>query len=69
MEQMDAVSAFLQGSSLADEIYIVQPEGFEDPDEPNKVCRLKKAIYGLKQSSRVWNEKLDEALRSFGLKL
>ena len=67
IEQMDAVSAFLQGE-LNEELYICQPEGFEDCSQPQKVCRLIKAIYGLKQSSRVWNEKLDAALKSFGLK-
>lgn len=67
IEQMDAITAFLQGE-LPDEIYIRQPEGFVNSNESTKVCRLRKAIYGLKQSSRVWNEKLDAALISLGLK-
>lgn len=63
ISQMDAVSAFLQGE-LAEEIYMYQPEGYE---ESNKVCKLRKSIYGLKQASRVWNTKLDEKLREIGL--
>lgn len=42
-----------------------QPEGYDDGS--NKVCRLNKAIYGLKQAGRQWNFKLDTALRGFGL--
>lgn len=65
IEQMDAVTAFLQGE-LSEEIYLSQPEEFNDGT--NKVCRLKKAIYGLKQASREWNKKLDQKLREYGLK-
>lgn len=67
IEQMDAITAFLQ-SDLEEEIYVTQPEGFKIKGEEDKVCRLRKAIYGLKQSSRVWNDSLDTALKSFGLK-
>lgn len=45
---MDAVSAYLQGN-LNEEIYMEQPEGYVEAACPNKVCRLQKAIYGLKQ--------------------
>lgn len=65
IEQMDAVTAFLQGKLKDEEIYMDQPEGFIK--DPSKVCKLKKALYGLKQSSRIWNLQLDEALREFGL--
>lgn len=44
----------------------MQPEGFNDGTA--NVCRLKKAMYGLKQSPRQWNKKLHEALLSFGLR-
>lgn len=47
--QMDAVTAFLQGD-LDEEIYMQQPEGYEDGSE--LVCKLNKAVYGLKQASR-----------------
>ena len=43
-----------------------QPEGFIDKDRPNFICKLKKSIYGLKQSARCWNSTLDKALISSG---
>lgn len=43
-----------------------QPEGYNDGSQ--RVCKLNKAIYGLKQAGRLWNEKLEKALFSFGLK-
>lgn len=64
IEQMDAVTAFLQGE-LDEDIYMIQPEGFADGS--TKVCRLKKSLYGLKQASRVWNAKLNTALIKFGM--
>ena len=45
-----------------------QPEGFVKRGHENKVCRLKKAIYGLKQSSRIWNEKLHTTLLAQGFR-
>lgn len=63
--QMDAVTAFLQGE-LSEEIYTEQPESFHDGT--NRVCRLNKAIYGLKQAGRVWNLKLDSHLKKMGFK-
>lgn len=62
--QMDAITAFLQGN-LTEEIYLNQPEGFIQ--SRGKVLRLKKSIYGLKQSSRTWNKTLHDAFESFGL--
>ena len=43
-----------------------QPEGFIDPDHPNYVCKLKKSLYGLKQSARCWNQSLDNFLIANG---
>ncbi|XP_046472611.1 uncharacterized protein [Neodiprion pinetum] len=63
IEQMDAVTAFLQGD-LHEEVYMVPPKEFYTGD---KVWRLKKAIYGLKQASRQWNIKLDTELKKAGL--
>ena len=67
IHQMDVKTAFLNGS-LDCEIYMYmsQPEGFVDPDRPNHVCKLKKSIYGLKQSAHCWNTTLDEYLKSVG---
>lgn len=64
ISQMDAVTAFLNGK-LTEEIYMEQPQHFEDGTK--RSCKLIKSIYGLKQSSRVWNETLNETLIEFGL--
>ncbi|GJU06873.1 gag-pol polyprotein [Tanacetum coccineum] len=47
--QMDVKTAFLN-CLLKEEVYVAQPDGFVDPDHPEKVYRLRKALYGLKQS-------------------
>ncbi|GKF76863.1 gag-pol polyprotein, partial [Tanacetum coccineum] len=48
--QMDVKMTFLNGP-LKEEVYVAQPDGFVDPDHPDKVYRLRKALYGLKQAS------------------
>nr|GEY61662.1 putative ribonuclease H-like domain-containing protein [Tanacetum cinerariifolium] len=53
MYQMDVKSAFLYGK-IEEEVYVCQPKGFEDPDFPNKVYKVKKALYGLYQAPRAW---------------
>nr|GEU72530.1 hypothetical protein [Tanacetum cinerariifolium] len=49
--QMDVKTAFLNGP-LKEEVYVAQPDGFVDPDHPEKVYRLRKVLYGLKQAPR-----------------
>ncbi|GKF08237.1 retrovirus-related pol polyprotein from transposon TNT 1-94 [Tanacetum coccineum] len=55
--QMDVKSAFLNGK-LKEEGYVKQPSGFESSDFPNHVCKLDKALYGIKQAPRAWYETL-----------
>ncbi|GKA52164.1 retrovirus-related pol polyprotein from transposon TNT 1-94 [Tanacetum coccineum] len=63
--QMDVKTAFLNGI-LREEVYVSQPDGFVDPDNPNHVYRLKKALYGLKQAPRAWYDLLSSFLLSQG---
>nr|GEZ30642.1 hypothetical protein [Tanacetum cinerariifolium] len=51
--QMDVKSAFLYGT-IEEEVYVCQPPGFEDPENPNKVYKVVKALYGLHQAPRAW---------------
>nr|GEZ39039.1 uncharacterized mitochondrial protein AtMg00810-like [Tanacetum cinerariifolium] len=62
---MDVKTAFLNGP-LKEEVYVAQPDGFVDPDHPEKVYRLRKALYGLKKASRAWYDKLSKFLTSKG---
>ena len=62
---MDVKSAFLNGK-LKEEVYVSQPPGYIVAGEELKVLRLDKALYGLRQTSRAWNEKLDKCLLGLG---
>nr|GEY02713.1 putative ribonuclease H-like domain-containing protein [Tanacetum cinerariifolium] len=55
--QMDVKSAFLYGT-IEEEVYVCQPPGLEDPDHPDKVYKVVKALYGLHQAPRAWYETL-----------
>ena len=63
--QMDVKTAFLNGS-LAECVYMSQPEGFEVSGSSGNACKLLKSIYGLKQASRSWNQCFDETVIRFG---
>ena len=67
IHQMDVKSAFLNGL-LDEEIYMEQPQGFVASGQSDKVCLLKKAIYGLKQASRAWNLQFNSVLLDLGFK-
>nr|GEY23472.1 hypothetical protein [Tanacetum cinerariifolium] len=60
---MDAKTTFLNGP-LKEDVYVAQPDGFIDPDHPEKVYQLRKALYGLKQAPRAWYDKLLKFLTS-----
>nr|GEW84842.1 hypothetical protein [Tanacetum cinerariifolium] len=61
--QMDVKTAFLNGE-LKEEVYVLQPEGFVDQDNPSHVHKLKKALYDLKQAPRAWYDILSSFLIS-----
>ena len=63
--QIDVKIAFLNGN-LKEEIYMKQPKGFIAKNQKHKICKLKRSIYGLKQASRSWNIRFDQAIKSFG---
>ena len=65
LEQLDVKTAFLHGE-LEEDIYMDQPEDFVVPGKENLVCRLKKSLYGSKQSPRQWC--LDSFMLSHGFK-
>nr|GEV03393.1 hypothetical protein [Tanacetum cinerariifolium] len=63
--QMNVKSAFLY-ETIKEEVYVCQPLGFEDPDYPDKVYKVVKALYGLHQSPRAWYETLAKYLLENG---
>ncbi|GJS57812.1 retrotransposon protein, putative, ty1-copia subclass [Tanacetum coccineum] len=63
--KMDVKTVFLNGH-LDEEVYMVQPEGFVNPKYPNRVCKLKRFIYGLKQASRQWIKRFNDEIKKFG---
>ncbi|XP_076956395.1 uncharacterized protein LOC143631538 [Bidens hawaiensis] len=65
--QLDVKSAFLNGK-IDEEVYVAQPPGFEDPMYPNRVYKLKKALYGLHQAPRAWYDELSNHLLENGFK-
>nr|GEV21368.1 retrotransposon protein, putative, Ty1-copia subclass [Tanacetum cinerariifolium] len=63
--QMDVKTSFFNGY-INEEVYMEQPKGFVNPKYPNRVCKLTRFIYGLKQASRQWNKRFDDEIKKFG---
>ncbi|GJS21570.1 ribonuclease H-like domain-containing protein [Tanacetum coccineum] len=66
--KMDVKSAFLYGT-IEEEVYVCQPPGFEDPQFPDKVYKVEKALYGLHQAPRAWYETLSTYLLENGFRI
>lgn len=64
IKQFDIKSAFVN-APLAEEVYVEQPDGFADGTD--RVIRLRKALYGLRQAGRAWNETVNVTLARAGL--
>nr|GEZ49513.1 hypothetical protein [Tanacetum cinerariifolium] len=62
VHHLDVKSAFLNGW-LEEEVYVTQPEGYVKANHPEKVYKLSKALYGLRQAPRAWNSRLDKCLK------
>ncbi|GJZ73978.1 retrotransposon protein, putative, ty1-copia subclass [Tanacetum coccineum] len=62
--QMDVKTASLNGY-LNKEVYMEQPKGFVNQKFPNRVCKLKRSIYELKQASRQWNKRFEDEIENF----
>ncbi|KAL9249770.1 Retrovirus-related Pol polyprotein from transposon TNT 1-94-like protein [Drosera capensis] len=65
LHQMDVKTTFLNGD-IEETIYMQQPENFVSGDPKKMVYKLKKSIYGLKQTSRQWYHKFHNVITSFG---
>ncbi|KAE8725167.1 Eukaryotic translation initiation factor 3 subunit E [Hibiscus syriacus] len=65
LEQLDVKTTFLHGN-LEEEIYMLQPEGFEEKEKKNLVCRLNKSLYGLKQAPMCWYKRFDSFILCLG---
>nr|GEU71679.1 putative ribonuclease H-like domain-containing protein [Tanacetum cinerariifolium] len=63
--QMDVKSAFLYGT-IDEEVYVMQPLGFQDPEFPERVYKVEKAMYGLHQAPRAWYGTLSKYLLDNG---
>lgn len=68
-QQIDVKTAFLYGLLPEDEVqYMEQPEGFEEVGKEDWVWQLQRGLYGMKQSGRIWNKTMHEAMVKWGFK-
>nr|GFA65223.1 putative ribonuclease H-like domain-containing protein [Tanacetum cinerariifolium] len=67
LHQFDVKNSFLHGE-LKEEVYMEAPPGFSEHFKPGEACRLKKYLYGLKQSPKAWFERFTLAIKMYGLK-
>lgn len=65
VNHIDIAAAYLN-AHLDEEVYMRQPDNFVDPNQPEKVCKIKKSLYGLKQAGRDWNKKINKVLSNIG---
>ena len=65
IHQKDVKTSFLNGV-VEEEVYVEQPLAFETHDRKTHVCKLKKALYGLKHAPRTWYGRIDSFLNSLG---
>lgn len=65
VNHIDIVAAYLNGD-LEEDVFMRQPPMFEDLNNSNKVCKLNKSLYGLKQAGREWNKKVTDILLNLG---
>ncbi|KAM0055171.1 putative RNA-directed DNA polymerase [Helianthus debilis subsp. tardiflorus] len=67
LHQFDVTNAFLHGE-LKEEVYMEAPPGFAKDFKANEVCRLKRTLYGLKQSPRAWFGRFTFAMKGYGFR-
>ncbi|PRQ42978.1 putative RNA-directed DNA polymerase [Rosa chinensis] len=67
LKQFDVKNAFLHGD-LKEEVYMDLPPGYSLPSQAGMVCKLKKSLYGLKQSPRAWFGRFSQSMKQFGYK-
>lgn len=65
VHHLDVKTAFMHGD-LKEEVFVCQPDGYVVKGQENKVYKLRKALYGLRQAPQAWNEKLNKFLGSLG---
>lgn len=67
IHHLDVKTTFLHGE-LKETVFVMQPDGFEEKGKENKVYKLNKALYGLRQAPQAWNNKLNQILMELQLR-